>query len=162
MRPGPPSPSRRRPPRRHPPDFRHPARAPQWQRQRQRQRRLPSTQAIILLILLTTGQCLALVDSPTPPRGLSRVFADPLHHQQPNNRQSYLAQSTSSSSEFTSSSSQSVVAASSLRDKNRGPKTLTIGYLSAVKGALKDRQGLAISGALTMALDEVKPHYQLR
>lgn len=32
---------------------------------------------------------------------------------------------------------------------------LTVGYLTAIKGDLKDRQGLAISGALTMALDEV-------
>lgn len=32
---------------------------------------------------------------------------------------------------------------------------LTIGYLTAIKGGMKDRQGLAISGALTMALDEV-------
>uniref|UniRef100_A0A336KZJ8 CSON000721 protein n=1 Tax=Culicoides sonorensis TaxID=179676 RepID=A0A336KZJ8_CULSO len=33
--------------------------------------------------------------------------------------------------------------------------TLTVGYLTAIKGDLKDRQGLAISGALKMALDEV-------
>lgn len=32
---------------------------------------------------------------------------------------------------------------------------LTVGYLTAIKGELKDRQGLAISGALTMALEEV-------
>ncbi|XP_012274988.1 receptor-type guanylate cyclase Gyc76C isoform X2 [Orussus abietinus] len=32
---------------------------------------------------------------------------------------------------------------------------LTVGYLTAIKGGLKDRQGLAISGALSMALDEV-------
>lgn len=32
---------------------------------------------------------------------------------------------------------------------------LTVGYLTAVKGTNKDRQGLAISGALTYALDEV-------
>uniref|UniRef100_A0A1B0CUZ5 Guanylate cyclase n=1 Tax=Lutzomyia longipalpis TaxID=7200 RepID=A0A1B0CUZ5_LUTLO len=31
---------------------------------------------------------------------------------------------------------------------------LTVGYLTAIKGELKDKQGLAISGALTMALDE--------
>lgn len=35
------------------------------------------------------------------------------------------------------------------------PLDLTVGYLTAIKGGLKDRQGLAISGALTMALDEV-------
>jgi Receptor family ligand binding region len=33
--------------------------------------------------------------------------------------------------------------------------TLTIGYLTAIKGELKDKQGLAISGALTMALEEI-------
>lgn len=33
--------------------------------------------------------------------------------------------------------------------------TLIVGYLTAIKGELKDKQGLAISGALTMALDEV-------
>lgn len=32
---------------------------------------------------------------------------------------------------------------------------LTVGYLTAIKGELKDKQGLAISGAITMALDEV-------
>lgn len=31
---------------------------------------------------------------------------------------------------------------------------LTVGYLTAIKGDLKDRQGLAISGAITMALGE--------
>lgn len=38
---------------------------------------------------------------------------------------------------------------------------LTVGYLTAIKGELKDKQGLAISGALTMALDEVmgEPHF---
>lgn len=30
-----------------------------------------------------------------------------------------------------------------------------VGYLTAIKGELKDKQGLAISGALTMALAEV-------
>ncbi|KMR01873.1 guanylate cyclase 32e-like protein [Lasius niger] len=35
------------------------------------------------------------------------------------------------------------------------PLNLTIGYLTAIKGGLKDRQGLAISGALSMALDEI-------
>lgn len=36
---------------------------------------------------------------------------------------------------------------------------LTVGYLTAIKGELKDKQGLAISGALTMALDEVSPEF---
>lgn len=34
-------------------------------------------------------------------------------------------------------------------------KNLTVGYLTAIKGELKVRQGLAVSGAFTMALDEV-------
>jgi len=34
---------------------------------------------------------------------------------------------------------------------------LTVAYLTAIKGELKDRQGLAVSGALTMALNKVKP-----
>lgn len=34
-------------------------------------------------------------------------------------------------------------------------KNLTVGYLTAVKGDVKDRQGLSVSGALTMALKEV-------
>ncbi|KYN04641.1 Guanylate cyclase 32E [Cyphomyrmex costatus] len=35
------------------------------------------------------------------------------------------------------------------------PVNLTIGYLPAIKGGLKDRQGLAISGAITIALNEI-------
>lgn len=38
---------------------------------------------------------------------------------------------------------------------NYRKSVLTVGYLTAIKGELKDKQGLAISGALTMALDEV-------
>lgn len=37
----------------------------------------------------------------------------------------------------------------------RRKTVLTVGYLTAIKGDLKDRQGLAISGALSMALDEI-------
>lgn len=33
--------------------------------------------------------------------------------------------------------------------------SLTVGYLPSIKGDLRDRQGLAISGALSMALEEV-------
>lgn len=33
--------------------------------------------------------------------------------------------------------------------------TLTVGYLTSMKEGPSDRQGLAISGAFTMALDEV-------
>lgn len=34
-------------------------------------------------------------------------------------------------------------------------KKLVIGYLTAIKGELKDKKGLTVSGAITMALDEV-------
>jgi hypothetical protein len=33
--------------------------------------------------------------------------------------------------------------------------TLNVGYLTAIKGDLKDRQGLAISGAIQLALEEI-------
>lgn len=39
--------------------------------------------------------------------------------------------------------------------QNANKTVLTVGYLTAIKGDLKDRQGLAISGALTLALDEI-------
>lgn len=34
-------------------------------------------------------------------------------------------------------------------------KELTVGYLTTVKGTVSERQGLQVSGAMTMALDEV-------
>lgn len=34
---------------------------------------------------------------------------------------------------------------------------LTVGYLPALTGELRDRQGLTISGALSIALEEVNP-----
>lgn len=40
-------------------------------------------------------------------------------------------------------------------------KQLTVGYMTAVKGELKDRQGLAVSGALALALEEVSPRGRL-
>lgn len=50
----------------------------------------------------------------------------------------------------------SVVAALALYQIVSANKTtLTIGYLTAIRGELKDKQGLAISGALTLALEEV-------
>ena len=36
-----------------------------------------------------------------------------------------------------------------------GNTVLTVGYLTAIKGELKEKQGLAISGAITLALDEI-------
>lgn len=38
-------------------------------------------------------------------------------------------------------------------DRNR--TVLNVGYLTAITGELKDKQGLTISGALTLALEEV-------
>lgn len=37
-------------------------------------------------------------------------------------------------------------------------KNLTIGYLPAIKGELRDRQGLIASGAIQMAVDKVNIH----
>lgn len=37
---------------------------------------------------------------------------------------------------------------------------LVLGYLTAVKGDLKERQGLAISGAISMAVEEVTNHIE--
>lgn len=46
--------------------------------------------------------------------------------------------------------------------RSTGERTvINVGYLTALTGELKDKQGLAISGALTMALEEVSfypPH----
>lgn len=41
-----------------------------------------------------------------------------------------------------------------VRDSNNRT-VLAVGYLTAIKGDLKSRQGLTVSGAITMALDEV-------
>ncbi|XP_076266824.1 receptor-type guanylate cyclase Gyc76C-like isoform X1 [Rhynchophorus ferrugineus] len=44
----------------------------------------------------------------------------------------------------------------SAKESSNGNKTtLVLGYLTAVKGELKERQGLAISGAISMAVEEI-------
>lgn len=50
------------------------------------------------------------------------------------------------------------IAAGNLRTEKtiKKEKALTVGYLTAVKGELKERQGLSVSGALTMALNKVR------
>jgi len=54
------------------------------------------------------------------------------------------------------------LAASTACAASRHPKkNLTVGYLTAVKGDLKDRQGLAVSGAVTMALEEINSDNEL-
>ena len=45
-----------------------------------------------------------------------------------------------------------VINSSGLVDGSFKKTDLNVGYLTAIKGLLKDRQGLAISGAMTMAL----------
>lgn len=49
----------------------------------------------------------------------------------------------------------SLTFAQTVQSENTNKTVLTVGYLTAIKGELKDKQGLAISGALTMALAEV-------
>lgn len=136
MRPGPPvQPSHRRPPRRQ-----H-SHQQQLHRERDRQQRLPqpredggSPRALLVLLLLASSP---LVMVQAEPPGLPAVkWQQHAISQRP---------------------SQVVRAAT----QSRQTQNLTIGYLTAIKGGLKDRQGLAISGALSMALDEVRRKYLL-
>ncbi|XP_060811458.1 receptor-type guanylate cyclase Gyc76C-like [Bombus pascuorum] len=130
MRPGPPvQPSRRRPPRRQ--------EVPQEDNQRhqldQPQPLLPyrnSSRALLFLLLLLAGSPLVL--GLAEPPGLPGA-----EWQQAFSMHTY-PKSTSTKS---------------IQPKKQ--QTLTIGYLTAIKGGLKDRQGLAISGAVSMALDEI-------
>lgn len=132
MRPGPPvQPSRRRPPRRQ--------EVPQ---ERNRRHRLDqpqplqprsygnSSRALLVLLLLLAGSPLVL--GLAEPSGLPGA-----EWQQAFSRHTYPK----------STSTRSI--------QPRKQQNLTIGYLTAIKGGLKDRQGLAISGAFSMALDEV-------
>ncbi|XP_043577855.1 receptor-type guanylate cyclase Gyc76C-like isoform X1 [Bombus pyrosoma] len=132
MRPGPPvQPSRRRPPRRQ--------EVPQ---ERNRRHRLDqpqplqprsygnSSRALLVLLLLLAGSPLVL--GLAEPPGLPGA-----EWQQAFSRHTYPK----------STSTRSI--------QPRKQQNLTIGYLTAIKGGLKDRQGLAISGAFSMALDEI-------
>ncbi|XP_012176072.1 receptor-type guanylate cyclase Gyc76C isoform X1 [Bombus terrestris] len=132
MRPGPPvQPSRRRPPRRQ--------EVPQ---ERNRRHRLDqpqplqprsygnSSRALLVLLLLLAGSPLVL--GLAEPPGLPGA-----EWQQAFSRHTYSK----------STSTRSI--------QPRKQQNLTIGYLTAIKGGLKDRQGLAISGAFSMALDEI-------
>lgn len=51
-----------------------------------------------------------------------------------------------------------VILATMLTPSHTLKTNLTVGYLPAIKGDLKDRQGLTISGALALALEEVHTH----
>ncbi|CAL7947734.1 unnamed protein product [Xylocopa violacea] len=131
MRPGPPvQPSRRRPPRRQ--------EVPQERNRRQDQLRPlrprsygSSSRALLVLLLLLASSPLVL--GLAEPPGLPGA-----EWQQALSRHSYPTKSA-----YTRST------------QLRKPQNLTIGYLTALKGGLKDRQGLAISGAFSMALDEI-------
>ncbi|GAB1861123.1 Guanylate cyclase [Camponotus japonicus] len=137
MRPGPPAqPSRRRSPRRQ-----HP-RQQQLHRERDRKQRQerhrpshplsrPRPRALLILLLLASSP-LVLSQALEPPA--ESPASPPVQcHQAPSHKNLW-----------------------SGGNKTAGqPLNLTIGYLTAIKGDLKDRQGLAISGALSMALDEV-------
>ena len=48
-----------------------------------------------------------------------------------------------------------IIATAGLVDGSHLKTILNVGYLTAIKGDLKDRQGLAISGAIQMALEEI-------
>ena len=48
-----------------------------------------------------------------------------------------------------------VIVTIGLVDASHFKTILNVGYLTAIKGDLKDRQGLAISGAIQMALEEI-------
>ncbi|XP_076626441.1 receptor-type guanylate cyclase Gyc76C isoform X1 [Colletes latitarsis] len=131
MRPGPPvQPSRRRPPRRQ--------ELHQERNRRHRQDQLQplhtrpngsSSRALLVLLLLASSP---LVLGLAEPPGLPGT-----EWQQALSRQSYPK----------SSFGRTI--------QPRKQQNLTIGYLTAIKGGLKDRQGLAISGAFSMALDEI-------
>lgn len=134
MRPGPPITSRRRPPRRQ--QLPHRLHRSQSQVQ-QNKRPISNFQAFFLLFLLASNPILALADPPPATALPGLVPNDQLHRKclSPEEDQR-----------------QSIPISERALQK---PQNLTIGYLTAIKGVMKDRQGLAISGALSMALDEV-------
>ncbi|XP_011170940.1 receptor-type guanylate cyclase Gyc76C [Solenopsis invicta] len=144
MRSGPPiQPSRRRPPRRqhtHQQQLhRERNRQQQQQQERRRLRLLPwlhshGSRALLVVLLLLASNPLVLAQA-EPPESPAALAAPTTQCQQA---------STSHRNLWSGSNDTAIQ-----------PLNLTIGYLTAVKGALKDRQGLAISGAMTIALDEV-------
>ncbi|KZC09672.1 Guanylate cyclase 32E [Dufourea novaeangliae] len=134
MRPGPPvQPSRRRPPRRQElhqeRNRRHRQDQPQPLLLHSRPLGSSSSRALLVLLLLASSP---LVLGLAEPPGLPGA-----EWQQAISRQTYPK----------SSFGRTI--------QPRKQQNLTIGYLTAIKGGLKDRQGLAISGAFSMALDEI-------
>ncbi|XP_017767090.1 PREDICTED: receptor-type guanylate cyclase Gyc76C-like [Eufriesea mexicana] len=131
MRPGPPvQPSRRRPPRRQevPQERNRRHRLDQPQPLRPRSYGNSSRALLVLLLLASSPLVLGLAEPPGLPGA---------EWQQALSRQIY------PKATFTGTI------------QPRKQQNLTIGYLTAIKGGLKDRQGLAISGAFSMALDEI-------
>ncbi|XP_043524757.1 receptor-type guanylate cyclase Gyc76C-like [Frieseomelitta varia] len=131
MRPGPPvQPSRRRPPRRQevPQERNRRHRLDQPQPLRPRSYGKSSRALLVLLLLASSPLVLGLAEPPGLPGA---------------EWQQALSRHTYPRSTFTRSI------------QPRKQQNLTIGYLTAIKGGLKDRQGLAISGAFSMALDEI-------
>lgn len=138
MRPGPPvQPSRRRPPRRQ-----HPHQQQQLHRERDQQQQQhhhhrlhangngnSSRVLLVLLLLANSPLVLGLAEPPGLSGSGIQYQTNGSHKDQPRG---------------------STAVTTALQ-----PRNLTIGYLTAIKGGLKDRQGLAISGALSMALDEI-------
>lgn len=79
-----------------------------------------------------------------------------------------LANHTSSSSTTTATTTPTTTTTSNQQPNvtsktTTGPvlRDLTIGYLTAAKGSLNNRQGLSISGALTLALKEASIPFRL-
>lgn len=132
MRPGPPvQPSRRRPPRRQevPQERNRRHRLDQPQPLRSRSCGNRSRALLVLLLLASSPLVLGLAEPPGLPGAEWQ--------------QALLSRQTYPKSTVTRAI------------QPRKQQNLTIGYLTAIKGGLKDRQGLAISGAFSMALDEV-------
>ncbi|XP_051156964.1 receptor-type guanylate cyclase Gyc76C-like [Leptopilina boulardi] len=138
MRPGPPITSRRRPPRRQqlPP---HRLNRSKSQVQQIKRQLIINNKAFFLLFLLVSNPILALAEPPP---------ANALPGLDTNDQQQQQRKCFSSDGGQRYSLPMSEVAP-------RKQQNLTIGYLTAAKGVMKDRKGLAISGALSMALDEI-------
>lgn len=136
MRPGPPITSRRRPPRRQ--QLSH--RLNRSKSQVQQIKRQITNKAFFLLFLLVSNPILALAEPPPNNAPLSSLGSnnDQIHRKC-----------------FSSDGDQRYYSLPISEGAPRKLQNLTIGYLTAVKGVMKDRQGLAISGALSMALDEI-------
>ncbi|XP_011864194.1 PREDICTED: guanylate cyclase 32E-like [Vollenhovia emeryi] len=144
MHPGPPvQPSHRRPPRRQHPHQQqlrreHNLQQQQQQQQQQQERRRSrphdhGSHALLVLLLLASNRLvLAQAEPPETPAALAAP-----------------------TTECQQASHKTLWATSNDTARSLPLQNLTIGYLTAVKGGLKDRQGLTISGALTMALNEI-------